>query len=62
MLLVQPPVAVQDVALLEFQVSVDEPPLAMLAGLAVSVTVGCGTTVTVPVPLALPPVPEQLIV
>ena len=59
-LLVQPPVAAHEVALVEFQVSVDVPPLAMLAGLAVSVAVGCGTTVTVADPLPEPPMPVHV--
>jgi hypothetical protein len=59
-LLVQPPGAEQDVAPVEFHVSVDVPPLPMLAGLAVSVTVGCAATVTVAAPLPVPPVPVQL--
>jgi hypothetical protein len=42
-----PPDPVQLVALVELQVSVEDPPLAMLVGFAVSVTVGAGTTVTV---------------
>ena len=56
-LLVQPPVAAHEVALVEFQVSVEAPPLAMLDGLAVSVAVGCGTTVTVANPVPEPPMP-----
>lgn len=44
-----PPDAVQVVVLVELQVRVEEPPLGMLVGLAVSVTVGAGTTVTVTV-------------
>jgi hypothetical protein len=43
----QPPDAVQLVALVELQLSVEVPPPAMLVGLADSVTVGTGTTVTV---------------
>ena len=56
----QAPLAVQLVALVEDHVSVEEPPLATLAGAAVSVTVGSGTTVTVVDALALPPGPEQV--
>ncbi len=56
----QPPEAVQLVALVELQVSVEEPPFAMLDGLAVRVTVGVGTTVTVALALPLPPVPVQV--
>jgi hypothetical protein len=59
---VQPPVAAHEVALVELQVNVDEPPLAMLAGLALTVTVGCVTTVTVAEALAEPPVPVQVMV
>jgi hypothetical protein len=40
---------VQVVTLAELQVSVEEPPLITLVGLAVRVTVGAGTTVTVTV-------------
>ncbi len=44
----QPPEAVQEVALVELQVSVEVPPEATLVGLAVSVTVGAdAVTVTV---------------
>ncbi|MBS0375270.1 MAG: hypothetical protein JSR73_11870 [Proteobacteria bacterium] len=56
----QPPDAVQVVAFVELQVSVEAPPLATLVGLAVSVTVGAGTTVTVVLALPEPPVPVQL--
>ncbi len=38
--------AMQPVASVELQVSVDDPPLMTLVGFAVSVTVGTGTTVT----------------
>jgi hypothetical protein len=56
-----PPVAVQDVALVEFQVSVDAPPLAMLVGFALSVAVGMVPIVTVAVTTALvPPAPAQV--
>ena len=41
-LLVQPPVAVQEVAFIEVQLSLELPPLTMLAGEAVRVTVGNG--------------------
>jgi hypothetical protein len=44
---VQPLEAVQAVALVELQVSVDAPPLATLVGLALSVIVGAGVVVTV---------------
>jgi hypothetical protein len=59
-LLVQPPEALHEVALVDDQVSVVDPPLAMLAGVAVSVTTGRGTTVTVAVAVAEPPVPVQV--
>ena len=59
-LAVQPPVALQLAALVELHVSVEEPPLAMLAGLALSVTTGVGTTVTVVELLPVPPLPVQL--
>ena len=42
----QPPEAVQLVAFVELQVSVDALPLTTLVGLALSATVGRGTTVT----------------
>jgi hypothetical protein len=58
---VQPPEAVQEVALLEDQVSVDMPPLAMLLGLALSAIVGAfALTETVADWVALPPDPAQL--
>jgi hypothetical protein len=57
---VQPPDAVQLVAFVELQVSVDELPDVMLLGDAVNVTVGAGTTVTLAVCDAEPPVPVQL--
>lgn len=56
---VQPPDAVQLVALVDDQVRVDEAPVARLVGFAASVTVGAGTTVTVADWLAVPPVPVQ---
>jgi hypothetical protein len=56
----QPPDAAQLVALVELQTSVEEPPLGMVAGVAVNVTVGAGTTVTITVSLALPPVPVHV--
>ena len=43
----QPPEAVQDVALVELHVSVDAPPLATAVGLAVRVAVAAPVTVTV---------------
>jgi hypothetical protein len=58
---IQPPVAVQEVALVELHVSVDEPPLATVVGFAVSVTVGAGTTETAAVTTPLvPPTPLQV--
>ena len=57
---VQPPVAVQDVALVELHVSMEAPPLATAVGFAISVTVAVGTTVTVAVAMLLvPPAPVQ---
>jgi hypothetical protein len=55
------PLAVHEVALVEDQVSVEAPPLATLAGVAVSVTVGTAAPVTVTVAerLTLPPTPVQ---
>jgi hypothetical protein len=56
-----PPVAVQEVALVELQVSVDVPPLAIVDGFAVSVAVGRGATVTVAVAAVLvAPVPVHV--
>ena len=58
---VQPPVAVQDVALVEVHVSVEVPPLATESGFAASVTVGVPGTVTVAVATPLvPPAPVQV--
>jgi hypothetical protein len=57
---VQPPDAVQLVALVELHVNVDEPPDAMLVGDAVNVTVGAPAIATAAVCDAEPPVPEQL--
>jgi hypothetical protein len=54
------PEAVQEVALLDDQVSVEDPPLATDVGLAVSVTMGTGSTVTITEALALPPEPVQV--
>ena len=57
----QPPEAVQEVALVEDQVSVEDPPLATEAGFAASDTVSTGgDTVTVAEALPLPPEPEQV--
>jgi len=54
--------ALQAVALVELQLSVDVPPLGTLVGLAVSVTVGAGTTVTVALAFPVPPAPVQVTV
>jgi hypothetical protein len=56
------PDAVQDVALLDDQLSVDALPLAMVLGLALklTVTVGFALTVTVAVCAAVPPAPLQV--
>ena len=59
----QPPEAVQPVALVDDQLSVAAAPLATLLGVAVRVTVGTDAadlTVTVADALALPPAPLQL--
>jgi len=56
-----PPVAVHDVALVELQVSVEDPPAATVVGFAVRVAVGGGAMVTVAVDAALvPPAPVQI--
>jgi hypothetical protein len=58
---VQPPEAVQEVALVETQVRVEPAPLATLVGLALSVTLGgVAETVTVADCDAEPPVPVQV--
>jgi hypothetical protein len=59
---VQPPEAVQAVALLETQLNVEVPPLATVLGLALMLTVALGVLLTVTVAdcAALPPVPVQL--
>jgi hypothetical protein len=59
---VHAPEAVQLVALLELQLSVEEPPLATVGGAAVSITDGTGGGVTVTVTdwLAEPPAPVQV--
>ncbi len=54
------PEAVHEAALVDDQVSVEDPPLATDAGFAVSDTVGTGNTVTVTEALALPPEPLQV--
>ena len=58
----QPPDAVQLVASVELQVSVEAPPLTTEVGFAVSVTVGAGgvVTETLVVWLALPPPPVHV--
>jgi hypothetical protein len=56
-------VAVQEVALVELQVNVEEAPLAIVAGLADSIAVGTGLAVTVTVAAAaalVPPGPVQV--
>jgi hypothetical protein len=55
-----PPDAVQVVAFVELQLSVEVPPVSTLVGFAVNVTVGAGTTVTVTAWLPVPPVPVQV--
>ena len=57
---VQPPLAWQAVALVEVQVSVEEPPAATEVGLAVNVAMGTTLTVTDTVELD-PPAPVQTI-
>jgi hypothetical protein len=58
----QPPEAVQAVALLDDQVSLDVPPLATVLGIALKLTVteGCALTETVADCAAVPPVPVQV--
>jgi hypothetical protein len=57
----QAPEAVQEVALVEDHDSVELPPLAMVLGLALKLTVGArGVTVTVADCSALPPAPVQV--
>jgi hypothetical protein len=56
----QPPEAVQAVALVEDQVSVELPPLATLVGLALSETVGGAVTETVADCAAEPPAPVHV--
>jgi hypothetical protein len=56
-------VAVHDVALVELQVNVEVPPLAIVLGLAVSVAVGTGLAATVTVAalaVLVPPEPVQV--
>jgi len=57
----QPPEAAQEVALVDDQDSVELAPLAIVLGLALTLTVGAGeVTVTVDDCAALPPAPEQV--
>ena len=58
---VQPPLAVQEVAFVEDQLSVEAPPVVTDVGLAASVSVGAGGGITVTVTLCdtVPPSPEQ---
>ena len=57
----QAPEAVHDVALVDDQLNVEAPPLAMVLGLAVKLTVGAAAvTETVADCVALPPVPVQV--
>jgi hypothetical protein len=60
----QPPDAVQDVALVELQVSVEDPPLAIVVGFAVRIAVGTGLVVIVTAAAKaalVPPEPVQVI-
>ncbi len=60
---VQSPEAEQDEALLELQLSVEEPPCRIAVGLALSARVGggvAGVTLTVTLCAAEPPAPLQL--
>jgi hypothetical protein len=58
---IQPPEAVQEVALVELQVSVEAPPLVTVVGFAVKVAVGAELTVIVAVAVVLvPPGPAQV--
>ncbi len=57
----QAPDATQEVALVEVQDSIEVPPLVVVLGLALKVTVGAGeVTVTVADCAALPPGPVQV--
>jgi hypothetical protein len=56
----QAPDAVQAVALVEVQVSIEEAPLARVVGAAINVTVGAGTTVGASAG-AEPPPPQALV-
>jgi len=55
----QPPLPVQLLAFVEDQLSIAEPPLVTVVGLALRVTVGGAETLTVTAWLALPPGPLQ---
>jgi hypothetical protein len=55
----QPPEAVQDVALVELHISVEAPPLAIAGGTAVNMAVGMTPTVAVAGAL-VPPAPVQI--
>jgi hypothetical protein len=56
-----PPVAVQEVALVELQVNVEDPPLAIEVGFAASVAVGAGAMVTVAdAAVLVPPAPVHV--
>jgi hypothetical protein len=55
----QPPEAVHEVALVEFQVSVEAPPLGTFVGFAVNVAVGAGLAVTLTVAAADALVPPE---
>jgi hypothetical protein len=56
----QPPDAMQLLAFVEDQLSVAEPPLLTLAGLALRLTAGAAETFTVTDWLALPPGPVHV--
>jgi hypothetical protein len=57
----QPPDAAQEVALVDDQINVAPPPLAIVLGLALKLTVGAAAvTETVADCVALPPVPVQV--
>ena len=56
----QPPEAVQLLALVEDQLSIDDPPLLTVVGLALRLTVGAAETLTVTDRPALPPAPLQV--
>ena len=57
---VQPPVAVQRVEFVEFQVSTDVAPLATLVGATESATVGAESIATLACALVLPPAPVHV--